>query len=197
MGLCSESEKKAVEEWFNVQDDSLIGLKILSDEEFEPEGKVVWSQLSQAVPELAEEESHTSSNVIPLYKKFMRYAAAACILFATFLGGRFSAGTVNAHPVANKGPKDLLYVYGENGSYAEIEGEKYEVFFNGRLKLSNGSAKAKVITSGSKEYQLEPFQTILLTGSHHDPGIISQALDQSGSPKLKGDFSVRVVRDQP
>ena len=195
MGLCSEEEKKAVEEWFETLENPSMGLTTIKSPRANKER--IWTKLSHDLPELQKRIGLKKARNIILFNKIARYAAAACIFFACFFAGRLSTVAGYANPVANNQQKDLLYVYGENGSYAQIEGEKYDVLFNGWLKLFNGSGKPKVISSGSIEYQLEPFETILLTGSHHDPAVISQPLDVSRFRNLKGDFSVKVVRDQP
>ena len=190
-GLCTEEERKVVEAWFEMDEGPATGLRMYIGDEVNKER--IWSRVSQNIPLFG---NQSGSQTIPLYRRVARYVAVACIIFAAFLGGRFSASSANANNIVDKSPKDLLYVYGENGSYAQIEGEKYDVKFDGKLKLFNGSDKPKVITCGTKEFQMEPFQTYLLDGSYHDPKMISKDFDDQYFNHLKGDFSIKIIRDQ-
>ena len=76
-GLCTEEEKRAVEEWF--KKDVIPESELGEVKDKDPKKARVWSQLRQAVPQL-ENQSGSIGPVIPLYKRVMRYAAVAIIL---------------------------------------------------------------------------------------------------------------------
>ena len=127
MGLCSEEEKRAVEEWLKVQDDSLIGLKILKEKEFEQEDEVIWSKLSQAIPELQDEDPSQSAKVLSLPGRFTRYAAALAILFTVGISVYFSL-----NHLADMDPSEQAY-FEDFKSVQTERGEKRTV------TLSDGS----------------------------------------------------------
>ena len=166
MGLCNEEEKKAVEEWFRIQDDTSIGLKILDDEEFRPEEKLIWSQLSQAVPELSGNE-YTA--IIPLNKKLTGYVAVAFIFMAVFFAGRLSVITVSATKTIDKTSKGHLHIFGGNGTRGSLPGDGFRIKFNGTVKLYNGSTDEKNIQVGDTSYVLKPRQIFYLNGSAEAP----------------------------
>ena len=119
LGLCTEEEKKAIKEWFERRENQSTGLKIV--EVSDSERKEIWSTIHETIPEL--QPFNSSTKTIPLVKKLTRYAAAACIIFAAFFGGRFSANTANASEVVNKSPEDHLYIFGGSGTEGNLPGE--------------------------------------------------------------------------
>ena len=160
LGLCSEEERKAIERWFETLDDPSLDLKTDSTPEFDKE--YTWSKMTQDLPELENRMSLGKAKRIQLFKDSMRYAAAACFVIGIFFFGRISVTNVSATEIIDKSPKDILYVYGENGSYAQMDGGKYNVQFDGKLKLYNDSDEPKVILCGAKKFEMEPFKTYLL-----------------------------------
>ena len=77
LGEITEQERKAVEDWFQQLDDPSVGPKAPIDPE--ENKRQIWSQLSNAVPEL-ESRPLGERAVVPLPKRLMRYAAVAIIL---------------------------------------------------------------------------------------------------------------------
>lgn len=183
MGLCSAEENKAVEEWFAVQDDEKIDLKILEDEKFNPEEKIIWSQLSEAVPEIRGYRGKT----ITLYRSIARYAAAACILLVTFFGGRFSAGTAKANPTPKDPTADHLFITGGNGGKGSLPGENFRIIFDGPVKLYNKSMAAKRILVGDTSFILKPKANYYLVGDHENPKILNNGY----SPEWEGPFETK------
>ncbi|MEM9389142.1 MAG: FecR domain-containing protein [Bacteroidota bacterium] len=78
-GLCTREEKKAVKAWFEtIEDPTPSDKKILDDN---VNRNRVWSQLSQAVPQLESEKSGRDTRVLSFPGKMARYAAAAVLVF--------------------------------------------------------------------------------------------------------------------
>ena len=193
LGLCTEAEKKAVEEWFEQHEYPSMHVSTVRRPRANRER--IWSRLAQDRPQLDKRMSLEKAKNLVFLNSAMKYAAAACFVIGIFFFGRISVTNVNATEIIDKPPKNLLYVYGENGSYAQIDGERYDIQFDGKLKLHNGSDKPKVILSGTKEFELEPFKTYLLNGSHNDPKIANKEWDDKHFKDLKGNFSIRIIRD--
>ncbi|MEM0941814.1 MAG: hypothetical protein AAGI25_18805 [Bacteroidota bacterium] len=188
-GLCTEEEKKAIERWFEMIENPTKSDRVALNKNINKER--VWSQLSQAVPELLVGSGNTQN--IPMYRKLTRYAAAACIIFAAFFGGRFSAGTASANPVVDTSSKDHLYVLGANGAEGYLFGDHFEVEFNGIIRLYNGSIGHKIIHVGDTALVLESYKTYDLVGNNDNP-LLSKSkyffTNPSNSIDLEGDFSI-------
>ncbi|MEM6738199.1 MAG: hypothetical protein AAF620_19235, partial [Bacteroidota bacterium] len=90
-GLCTDEEKKAVEEWFETYENPFGDETIFDRNKIDREG--IWSKLSEITTGLQGKPNFGNTQTIPLYRSVARYAAAACILLMTFFGGRFSANT--------------------------------------------------------------------------------------------------------
>ena len=184
-GTCSEDEKKRVEAWLvSGEYDEPLTIRETAKEQYK---KLMWENIS------ADMDSGNNVPVIPLYKRLARYAATACIIFAAFFGGRFSAGTANANPVADKSPKDHLYIYGANGSWGHLPGQSFKVRFDGVVRLYNGSQGLKSIQVGDTSLVLESYQTYYLGGSEENPTLLNDDLfpfNKNGNARLKGNFSI-------
>mgnify|MGYP001796805260 CR=1 FL=1 len=78
-GLCTREEKEAVKAWFEtVEDPTPLDKKMLDDN---VDRSRVWSELSQAVPQLENEKSGRDTRLLSLPGKMARYAAAAVLVF--------------------------------------------------------------------------------------------------------------------
>lgn len=115
MGLCSEEEKKAIERWFETLDDPSLNLKTDKTPVFEKEH--TWSKISEIIPELKNGMSLRKAKRIHLFINAMRYAAAACFIFAAFFGGRLSVGSANASPAPDDPTADHLYTHRNKGLF--------------------------------------------------------------------------------
>lgn len=190
VGLCSEEEKQAVEEWFKTKDDSFIDLSIVDDDEFEGGEKKIWSRLSQTIPELLSKEGRSA---IPLYHRVVRYGAAACIVFTAFFGGRFSVGSAQATPVEDQFPKNHLFIFGIEDTRGHLPGDKFEIEFDGKIKLFNGAISPKSISVGDTSFILQSYQTYYLDGTLEKPKLTNKQDFQEDlytNEKLTGDFSI-------
>ena len=189
-GLCSEEERIAVEEWFEMDEVPATGLRMFRGKEVNKER--IWSRVLQDLPLMGNQSG--STRTIPLYKKLTRYAAAVCIIFAAFFGGRLSTGTANANPVMDKTPKDHLYITGGNGAKGNLPGESFNVKFDGNVRLFNGASGQKSIQVGDTCFILESHQTYYLSGSLEKPQLLSYwnvTGENYQNTKPEGYFSIR------
>ena len=79
LGLCTEEEKRAVEDWLEMEENSSTGFYLIKGDERKKQQ--IWSQLSRDFPELNEETTAKTPGVIPFSKRFIQYATAAIVLF--------------------------------------------------------------------------------------------------------------------
>ncbi|MEM6380573.1 MAG: hypothetical protein AAF705_20480, partial [Bacteroidota bacterium] len=108
-----------------------------------------------------------SGKIVPWYKWGLRYAAAACVIIGTFFLGYFAA-LPSAQADTVEKPKhltDLLHVYGGDGTYGMVAGNRFRVKFEGSLRLYNGAQQIKQIVCGEQKFTLEPYETYYITGS--------------------------------
>ena len=188
LGICSEEEKKAVEEWFSAKEDSDTGLLMVNDEQINE--KRISFKLGQLSPEL--QSLHTPGQTIPLYRKVARYAAAACILLMTFFGGRFSVSTAHGAAIAKEAPKDLLYLFGSNGAKEQFPGNEFNIKIAGTIRLNNSAFSYKTIKVGDTSFKLAPNNHYFLSGTTENP-ILKDAGSpdfENQEPDLKGAFSL-------
>lgn len=186
-GTCSEDERNEVEAWLasDVHDEPLVLDEVTKDYY----KSLMWQNLS------ADVGFNDSIQEIPLYKRLSRYAAVTFLILMVFVAGRLSVHSGYANPLTAEESKKLLYINGENGAYAQIEGNTFTLQFDGVLKLYNGSPTTKIVTCGIKAFELQPFQTYFLTGSHAQPRLLSGQVDEELESMLQGDFSIRVISD--
>ena len=81
-GSCTEEERKAVEKWLASSDDVPSKLDPHQQKDFEKSTASIWSKVSKAVPESPDPSGPGGTRAIPVYKRLMRYAAAAILLSA-------------------------------------------------------------------------------------------------------------------
>jgi len=188
-GLCTPEEEKTVESWL-ASGEYLESLD-LTETEKTAHKEHMWQQIIGAT-------KHTQVKVIPLYKKIIQYAAAACFIIAVFFAGRIS--TFDSTPIVSKTSQNEqanFLVYGGNGAYAKIPGDEFNVQFDGQLKLFNGSTSDKTIIVGTTSYTLEPQQTYILMGNKQESSLIANidfGVERGLYHDLKGDFSIKVLR---
>ncbi|MEQ6118101.1 hypothetical protein [Reichenbachiella sp. MALMAid0571] len=183
-GLCTPQEAQEVESWMSSFEDDAV----LSPEEIGNSPQIIRERLYGVLFGSGEK-----TPVIPLYKKLVKYVAAACIIFATFFGGRFSANTANANTIVDKSPKGHLYISGGKGTKGNLPGKVFKLQFDGTLRLYNSAMGQKSVQVGNTSFILESRQTYYLLGSIEKPNLINSDYlhinyDEFGSPK--GDFSI-------
>lgn len=180
---CSNAEVKQIQEWLDSTEDELSDLTPPQTKRLETN---VWQKLSEEI------HGSNSPHTIPMYKKLARYAAATCIIFMVFFGGRFSAITANANMMVDKSQRDLLYITGGDGAKGSLPGDSFKVRFTGTIRLYNSSLQQKSIQVGDTSFILEPSREYYLIGSVAPPrlyngDIQNELLDEAS---LEGDFSI-------
>ncbi|MEM0940249.1 MAG: hypothetical protein AAGI25_10750 [Bacteroidota bacterium] len=191
LGICTEEEKKAVEKWLDTPE--YPSMRISTAEKPKADSDEIWSQLSKGRPQLEEPMSLMKARNIVLFKNVTKYAAAACILFATFFGGRFSANTANASEPVDNYPEDHLYIFGRDDTEGHLKGNEFEIAFNGKIKLFNGAIGIKTINVGDTSFNLEPYQIYYLEGTLKEPKLSNNNHsrdDLHNNEQLTGDFSI-------
>lgn len=183
-GQCTPQEVKLVEDWLSTSEDDAV----LSPQEIGDSPKVIRDNLYTSLFNAGD-----NSASLPLYSKLSRYAAAACVIFAAFFGGRFSANTANATMAVDPHPKDHLYISGGNGSQGNLSGKVFKVSFDGSLRLYNGSMNPKSIQVGDTAFVLEARHYYYLQGSVNKPSLIKETYstyDFGDTFKPEGYFSI-------
>ncbi|MEM9328853.1 MAG: hypothetical protein AAGA85_24525 [Bacteroidota bacterium] len=199
-GLCNDEERRAVERWLNSDGDLPTTTDLVPKDQFEEKKDLIWSKMVQTAPELSApdgggiDESDVNTPVVPLYRSMLKYAAAACILFAVFFGGRFSVRLAQAHPMVDHSTADHLYIFGWKDVQGHLPGDEFQLKFEGTLKLYNSALSSKTIYVGDTSMVLEGNKHYYLTGNTKNP----QLTDDSSIPKLgkgligtlAGDFAI-------
>ncbi|MGD1890587.1 MAG: hypothetical protein ACFB15_08315 [Cyclobacteriaceae bacterium] len=93
---------------------------------------------------------------------------------------------------------DVLYIYGGDGTYGQVDGSKYRLRFEGTLRLHNTAQASKQIVCGEQEFTVEPHRTYFLSGSAQD----AQFTEEMNLPdaydvfeRLDGTFSIKGIYD--
>lgn len=192
LGLCSEEERKAIEEWIETLDDPSMRLSTRVRPMVNTDR--LWSKIAQERPEVKEQMSARKVRNIILLQNAMRYAASACFLLAAFLGGRFSVGSTMASPTVDKAPKEHLYIFGGNEARTQILGDSFQIKFDGAIRLYNSGLATKTIQVGDTSLILPSQKNIFLSRSSENPKIrIHNSTPKYGRDQaatLSGDFSV-------
>ena len=189
MGLCTKEEKKAVKEWFeslenpSAQDQAKVSQQINRER--------LWGRVTEIIPAL----KNGGAPVIPMYQKITRYAAAACIIFAAFFCGRFSANTVNANPVPTDPTSEHLFYSGSYGAIGNLPGSTFKIDFEGAIRLFNNSKSPKTIQVGDTSLILPPHQHFYLMGDVQNPELKLKTnlsfAEFGGDLPLEGYFSIQ------
>ena len=183
LGTCTPDEKKAVEKWL---DDTCDVPKDVPSTTTKAMSASVWTKVSGTI-------ATDIAPTIPLYRKVVRYAAAACILCAVFFAGRFSVDSVKADPVPKNPLKDHLFIFGGDEAQAHILGESFEVKFDGTIKLYNSGFTPKTIQVGDTSIILSSQKKYYLTRSFENPKLrihTSPTFGKGQAVTLSGDFSI-------
>ncbi|MEM9673170.1 MAG: hypothetical protein ACFB15_30220 [Cyclobacteriaceae bacterium] len=157
-GNCTEEERRLVEQW--LADDNLSTTSPRA--KLEAERTQVWQNIAHKI-------GWKETKVVPMYRRITRYAAVACIIIGIFMAGRLSVSTGHASPV-KQGKRlvtlpNLLHIYGGDGAYGIVAGNRFRLEFEGEVKLYNGDPQPKQIVCGGQEFTLESYQTYFLSGS--------------------------------
>ena len=79
LGICTEEEKKTVEEWLDAPE--YPSIRVSTDEKSKANSDEIWSKLSEGRPRLENQMSLKKAKFVILLGKVARYAAVAAILF--------------------------------------------------------------------------------------------------------------------
>lgn len=184
-GLCTQDEIKRVEQWLELEKNEPSDL---SERQAQQMKVAFWENIRPIIQE------NSSTLTIPLYRKVVRYAAAVFIIFASFLGGRFSAGSAQANPIVDNSLKDHLYIFGWNEAQAHLPGDSFQIKFDGTIKLYNSGFAPKTIQVGDTSMILESYKNYYLTGNSVNPKLrIHTATPKFGKGQaatFSGDFSI-------
>ncbi len=186
---CSAQERQAVESWLK---DTASEVPQITDEQWEKADALMRADIGKQI-------SRYTNPVVPMYKKWMRYASAACVATLIFFAGRYSANenTSLLPQQSSTQASNNLLVYGGNGAYAKIPGNAFSLQFDGKLRLYNGSKEVKTISVGNKKYTLEPMHSYMLIGNNKESSLIAgldYKFEAVGLDKPKGDFGIRVLK---
>lgn len=189
LNACTAQEREAVDRWLADTDSDVPHI---SDEQWERANALMKMDIAKHVG------THHKT-IVPMHKKWMRYAVAACVAAAIFFVGRYSAneGTSAIAQQSTEQESNNLLVYGGNGAYAKIPGNEFSLQFDGRLKLYNGSKESKTVTVGNQTYTLKPRQIYILTGNNEKSSLVADLdlkLERVGLDKPVGDFGIRVIK---
>ncbi|MEM6895656.1 MAG: hypothetical protein AAF554_18300 [Bacteroidota bacterium] len=163
VGNCNPQEKRAVEAWINyLQDDGL-----LSEKEF---GNSIDSIRTKLFKTLFHQKGETP--IIRFYKNSMRFAAAACIIFAAFFGGRVSAKNTSSKTIEDRRFNEHLYFVGNGDLKGNLPGNNFQIEFGGVLQLYNASKKMQSVVVGDSTFRLHPGLYYYLEGSTQNPKLV-------------------------
>ncbi|MEM9834273.1 MAG: hypothetical protein AAF944_26805 [Bacteroidota bacterium] len=114
--------------------------------------------------------------IISLRNRVTRYAAVACLVIGAFFLGFFASPNAQADTVKQSNQlTDVLHIYGGNGAYGMVAGNRYRVKFAGKLRVRNSANEPKQIVCGEQEFTLEPHRTYFLTGSDQQARITNES----------------------
>ncbi|MEM7509496.1 MAG: hypothetical protein AAF388_01105 [Bacteroidota bacterium] len=190
-GDCSSAEKARVEAWLASDEYETTPLPFDATTKADIKSSM-WKNITADMDSegLATERD---APVVPLHRRVLRYAAAACLLIAVFFGGRISASYFNTKTKTDKSPHDHLYIAGGNGAQGHLPGDYFKVKFDGTLRLYNDGLMPKTIEVGDTTFALLPKQTYYLEGSVERPqllGIGSYTYPDNDFQDLRGYFSI-------
>ena len=164
LGTCNDAERKAVEDWLALDEgyDNDQYKKL-----FESRKEIIRERLNMRLwPNQTKFWRHT--------KRALRYSAAACILVATFLGGRVSASSASANPTPPAIYKKGLHISGITGAYDNLHGNHFKILFNGTLRLFNNSGQKQELFVGDSTFILTPGISYFLSGNTNNADLRDQ-----------------------
>ncbi|MEM6735337.1 MAG: hypothetical protein AAF620_04630 [Bacteroidota bacterium] len=181
-GECTLAEESAIEAWFQSEESE--------SSEFSP--SEIENIRALMLVNIEEKQGY---KVIPLYKKFTRYAAAAAVILMAFGAGYFvDKGTTDQIVQNELKDEQGLTIYGGNGGFGKIPGESFRLSFDGHLRLFNGSDSFKTIIVGEITYILEPNKSYFLQGDENSSTLIANSHRLNESNPLEGDFYISVIK---
>ncbi|MEM6735321.1 MAG: hypothetical protein AAGC64_12065 [Bacteroidota bacterium] len=138
-------------------------------------------------------EQRQTTKVIPLYKKFARFAAAAAVILMAFGAGYF-VDKGHSEQIVRKEVKedDGIIIYGANGVSGRIPGESFKLNFDGQLKLFNPSNSIKTVVVGLVTYILKPQKDYYIYGNIDNSSILVGNFEKP--IRLEGHFGISVVK---
>ena len=154
-GACNAEERKAVEDWLAL------------DEGYDNDQyKELFESRKDSIREKLDMQLWPNQTKFWRYtKKALRYSAAACILVATFLGGRVSASSASSNPAPPAIYKTGLHISGVSGAYDKLDGNHFKIRFNGTLRLYNNSGQKQKLLVGDSTFILTPGISYFLSGN--------------------------------
>ncbi|MEM0940419.1 MAG: hypothetical protein AAF600_14410 [Bacteroidota bacterium] len=186
-GQCRTEEKKHVEDWL-LEQDFISGS--FDQARIRKELNLSWVAIESHM------EKEVRTKIIPLYTKFTRYAAAACLAIVIFFAGRYSTSLEeNQLASQEKTPEEQgLMVYGGNGAFTQLNGDSFNLNFDGSLKVYNRSGEQKTIVVGNVTYTLEPNKKYYLLGNANSSSLIVSNRQLNDFNPLVGDFDIFIIR---
>ena len=157
-GECSEEERQLVERWLENDE---VEKAFPADEKLPKIKSEMWASIST--------DLNNNAPTLPLFRSVSKYAAAISILLVTFLGGRYSANTANAHTHHEDTTANHIFITGGNGAYGNLPGDNFKIGFDGIIKLYNNSSELKMIQIGDTSFTLAPKTNYYLDGNTDNP----------------------------
>ena len=194
-GRCTPKEEKMVQAWLESgESDEKLDLP---DEIKSAHKEQMWQNITAGIGRPA-----AATNVTTLYKKVIRYAAAACVAIGLFVGGYYygieNADTRNKTMAIADKHANQLHISATSDKVAKIDGDQFQIRYDGHLQLYTAANSEMTIYIGEKSYVLQPMQSYYLTGSSENPNIIDgRKLSPDESMVFnrmnKGNFSIHRI----
>lgn len=179
---CSPKEKRFVENWLDESDT----LNMINEEgEFKKYQADTWDKIAQI-------SGFGKRKVIPLSRRFFQYAAAACIIFGAFIGGRATASSGSERFNLNKGYENHLYLTGGNNLRANLPGKRFQLKFEGTLQLFNASNREQTILTGDNTFTLKSGTSYYLIGTTNEPQLIEEIVGYPSMPNVSNLSILRI-----
>lgn len=167
-GRCTPEEKQRIEAW--LESGETDETPDLPDEIKSLHKEQMWQNIMAGM-----ERPAAATNVTTLYKKVIRYAAAACVAVGIFAGGYYygiqNADTQNKTTAITAKHTNQLHISATSDKVAKIDGDQFQISYDGHLQLYTAANSEMTIHIGEQSYLLEPMQFYYLTGSSENPNI--------------------------
>ena len=184
-GTCNPEEKHFVENWLDAQE----SLGNVNDEgEFKKFHDETWGEIARIL-------GFGKPRILPSPGLFLKYAAAACIIFGAFIGGRVTASSGSKGSHLNTLYEEHLYLTGGNNLMANLPGERFKLKFEGTLQLFNASDRDQFIVSGGTTLVLKSGVVYYLMGSTDKPQLIEEIVGYPNVPDASN-LSIRRIDDK-
>jgi len=169
-GRCTPEERKRVEAW--LESGEAHETPDLPENVKMSHKAQMWHNIMGEI-----DIAQPAAKTIPIYKKVIRYAAAACVAI-TLIGTGYFYGINNDITVISAFTAEVpgqLHISTGADKTAKIDGDQFRIQFEGFLQLYNASNSKMSITAGGKSYVLKPSKVYYLTGSHKKSLFIEDA----------------------